>query len=56
MNKKTYQKPAMQVTELEMQTVLLAGSGVTPNGSLGGDEEIIESGSVQARPHYGLWE
>ena len=56
MNKKAYQMPAMQVTELEMQTVLLAGSGVTPNGGLGGDDEIINSGSVQARPHYGVWE
>lgn len=56
MNKKAYQKPAMQVVDLELQTALLAGSGPDAVNATFSDDDIIEEGNVQARPHYGMWD
>ena len=43
----------MNVKELAMETPLLAGSGDV-NAVF--DDEIIEEGTVDARPHTSLWD
>lgn len=53
MSKKTYQKPTMEVTMLAVETPLLAGSGDV--NAVFNDEDIINEGNVDARPHYGIW-
>lgn len=54
MNKKTYQKPMMNVTNLAMETPLLAGSGNV--NAVFDDEEIIDEGTVDARRQISLWD
>ena len=55
MNKKIYQKPAIKVNELVLESAILAGSG---NVSAGFDNGIIENGNVDARPRpsFGIWD
>lgn len=55
MNKKIYQKPTMEVTMLTLETPLLAGSKNAVNAVLDNDAPINE-GTVDARPHNGIWE
>ena len=44
----------MDVKELAMETPLLAGSGDV--NAVFDDENIIEEGTVDARPHTSLWD
>ena len=55
MNKKIYQKPAIKVNELVLESAILAGSG---NVSAGFDNDIIENGNVDARPRpaFQIWD
>lgn len=54
MNKKAYQKPSIRVQELALENEILAASdGINATIS---DDDVIESGSIDARPHYGIWD
>lgn len=52
MNKKVYQKPTIDVKELALETEILAASGISASLD---DNDVIESGSIDARPSFSVW-
>ena len=53
MNKKVYQKPTIDVKELALETEILAASGEISASF--DDNDVINSGSIDARPSFSAW-
>ena len=57
MDKKQYIAPRIEVCNVELETAILAASGVQGDaGSIGFDEETVAPESALSRKHYGIWD